>query len=195
MRIGILLLAVVVELTLAGCGGVGDVHMEVSPVAQNLFRFTDARPTDARITRTERVGATLAKHLLGDDRVHPSFPAMLESRLLLAKGEALKGHTVEVRKAAIRIYEKTGIDRTGEPDRRAFIPQGTQPAYAGAGIVLADLMDIGFSEKRIEIELEGMVDGQPVSASEYGTYTFGSPEKAVLELMDKTLTGFANKIR
>ena len=188
-------LAVVAALLMAGCGGVGDIHMEASPVAQNLFRFTDARPAEDRLTRTERVGATLVRHLLGDDRVHPSFPAMLESRLLLAKGEALKGRSVEVRKAAVRVYEKTGMDRTGEPDRRVFIPQGTQPAYAGAGIVLADLMELGFSEKRIEIELEGTVDGQPVSASEYGSYTFGSPEKAVLELMDKTLAGFADKIR
>lgn len=186
---GILLAA----LLASGCAGIPEIVADSEPPGAAPFELVDARPDIDKQTRTERVGDNLVRYLLGDDRIRPTIPNMLASHLHGSTGNRLAGKIIKVTRSDIRVYRLSG-SAAAAPDKLAYAPAGASPGAAVAGLLLSDLLDMGFTEKRIEVEIEGVVDGKTIKANEYGYYTFGSPEKETLRMIDSALRKFSAQV-
>ncbi|OYY92635.1 MAG: hypothetical protein B7Y41_15225 [Hydrogenophilales bacterium 28-61-23] len=178
---------------LAGCASSPELLTEVQPVSQSTFQLIDDRKDINKQTRVERVGHNLVRYILGDDRVKPSVPVMLESYLHKTGNGKLVNKNIRVVAVDIRVYRMSGSN-TPLFEKQAYISPATSPGAAIGGLLISDLMDIGFEEKRIEVEIEGLVDGKTIKAGEYDYYTFGSPEKKALKMLDIVMKKFSDQM-
>ena len=178
---------------LSACAGTPQMLSEIKPVQQSVFTLSDDRPDSNKHTRVERVGHNLVRYILGDDRIKPTIPSMLETYLYDNSKHNLLNKTISVTLTDIRIYQLTGSNKS-LVEKQAYIPPSTSPGAVMGGIFISDLLDMGFTEKRIEVELEGMVGNKKIKAVKYDYYTFGSPENKAFQMLNMAMQEFAAQI-
>ncbi len=192
MRIHIQLL-LCLPFLMAGCTSVGNMKANVAPVRQTTFELVDARDEASKLTRREPVGDSLVRHLIGDDRISPSVPRLLEASLYQTWGDRLQDRKFELTRADVRVYEMTGSNMPLE-QKLTHTPPGNPVGATIAALFLSDFVEKRVTQKRIEVELEGRFEDRVVRASEYGSYRFGSPTSETMALLMKAVQKMADTL-
>jgi hypothetical protein len=168
-------------MLLVGCATTTYVQVDITPTTFASFDYRDERPNDQRTSAKSNEPYGYGEITrLGDDRITPTPPVLLKTRLQQTLSKAISGKTVVLQEFSIRIFDSKVAGRSAS--------NATSFLWPLNAIGVGNAIDDANTSKTIDVRISGKVGNRDFSGRSSngikGPASDDAVKAAILEALD-----------